>query len=339
MIWADEADHVVNMVQPTLEAGVVDGPARLVAVVRARADEDAHRADDAALGGQRLDLVVGQVAGVAAYGAAVRVGANDRCVGDFEHVPEALVVRVRQVDDHAQTVQLPDHGLAKGREAALRSRLEPTVRTQVTAEPGHEHLSVAEPIEDAQHLQRIADQLHAVAVEHHPHLAVTMRADDVFRSGHEDQVVDRVDLAHEDLVQDERVDHAVAVGVLERVVVVRIWWISELAPVLGPLALSTELAGDIERKLVFVREVARLRGAVEHALTEDVQPPFLDRGEVEPPCAWLDPDLFAGLGKPPGLLAYAASPEGSEAPEEAGRVHVDNQGFPGQCNRFVSDAR
>ena len=97
------------------ECGLLGDPGLAVGLVDEGGVEVDH--DDAAVGGDGAELVVGEVAGGFGEGAGGGVRGEDGGAGDGEDVGEGLVGDVGEIDHHAEAVHLGDDLAAEGGEA------------------------------------------------------------------------------------------------------------------------------------------------------------------------------------------------------------------------------
>ena len=112
-------------------ANIFARPARLLAgdaVLLAQESDREIDHDDAAVPRQRAQHVVGHVARMVRERAAGRVRGDDRRPRDLEGVVERLVGDVRDIDHHAEPIQLADHVPAERRQAVVSSAYRPRSR-------------------------------------------------------------------------------------------------------------------------------------------------------------------------------------------------------------------
>ncbi len=148
-------------------------------------EEDAH---DAALCGERLDLLVAEVAAgrvivkVLDERAAARVRADHRRRGGVERVVERLLGRVRDVDEDAERVHLA-HGLAAECGQARARILPVALRDFVAPHPRQPDRADAQLVEDVQKVEVALERFRALDREDQRDLALAMGAHDVIGRG------------------------------------------------------------------------------------------------------------------------------------------------------------
>ena len=101
---ADSVDHVLDVVEDAITRG------KHLPCQKERPEDDA---DDASCGGDGVDLLVSDISRMIVEGAASRVRAEDRLLGDGAGVEHARRVHVRQIDAHVVAFELDDELLTK----------------------------------------------------------------------------------------------------------------------------------------------------------------------------------------------------------------------------------
>ncbi len=144
-------------------------------------------------GGERLDHIVGHVAGVVGDGGA-GVRGDDGGGGCFERVPEGLVGGVGDIDHHAEAVHLADDIFAEGSEAVVVCDLGIVevalgVGPVVGVEVGEGHVADAEGVVVAEEAEGVLDGVAAFDAHEGGDLVLVVGADDVVGGGGEDEVV------------------------------------------------------------------------------------------------------------------------------------------------------
>jgi len=117
--------------------------------------------DEAALFGDRLDLIVRQIARVVQHAAGVGVAHDQRRFGRFQRLEKSLAVHVREIDHHSEAVHLLDDFDAEAREPSLGAVFPHAVAQLVAEVPGELHRAQAEAIE-------ISELVDAAAKRHAP---------------------------------------------------------------------------------------------------------------------------------------------------------------------------
>ena len=110
VIGSDQVDHVVDVVQQHLQAGLFS----------CRAQGSGTGADDSTSGGDGADLFVAQIALGIPQRTGISMGGADGPAGDFQRLPEAVFNHVGEVDQHAEPVHLAQYFRTHGSEAAGR---------------------------------------------------------------------------------------------------------------------------------------------------------------------------------------------------------------------------
>ena len=182
----DMSNHVVN---------------RRRAVGAQEAGEEVH-AHHAAAGGQGADLVVGQVARVGTEGAAVGMGGHNGLARDGQHVVEAGVREVADVDHHAEPVHLPHHLFAQLGEAAAAAGVPGAVRQVVTLVPRQADQANPQPVQEAQDAQPPLQGLSPFDADDRGHPAGFQRSIQFLHGGHHGDAAGVLrHLPQEDIVQ------------------------------------------------------------------------------------------------------------------------------------------
>ncbi len=144
------------------------GFARLqVPVTDALGDEarDERHHAQAAVVPQALEHVVGHVAGVVAQGAGRGVGEHRRRLRDVEGVAHRVCRDVREVDEHAQPVHLPDHLVPERGQAAELGLVGGRVRPRHVVVVGQREVADAEGVEHPQRPERGVDAVPALGAQ------------------------------------------------------------------------------------------------------------------------------------------------------------------------------
>jgi hypothetical protein len=118
--------------------------------------------DDAPVGGERAQHVVGNVADVIGHAASARVGKNHGRARHAEHIAHRVRADVRDVDEHAEAVHLPDQFLADLGQAVVLGPIRGGVGPLDVVPVGQRHVAAAELVEDAQRRRGLLDHVAAL---------------------------------------------------------------------------------------------------------------------------------------------------------------------------------
>lgn len=167
MSWTDKVDEIVDMVGELLG-------------IRTPVTEEevkAHDADDAARAGAGLDLVVGDVAPVAAKRLGVGMGEDHRFIAVIHGLHAGAVASVGHVHEHAEAVHLVDDLAAEGRQASVG--VVAAAAGEIVAIVGEQHLANAQTVIELHHLDPAVQCVHALQVEGYRELALGLGPADV----------------------------------------------------------------------------------------------------------------------------------------------------------------
>jgi hypothetical protein len=148
--------------------------------------------DDAALGRERLDHDVAHVADVAGDRAGRRVRGNHWRLTDLERVLECLVGHVRDIDEHAKPVHLPDHLPPELREAVVPGRLAGRVRPVGMVEVREGHVTDAQLREHPKDRQAVVDHVATLDADERGNSSLLMGTTDLVGFRAEDDLVRQV---------------------------------------------------------------------------------------------------------------------------------------------------
>jgi hypothetical protein len=197
----------VGVPQAGLDHGGADALLPLDQLRRHERRHERHHAH-AAVVGQAPKHVVRHVAGVVGDGPARRVAEDHRRLRAVEGVTHRGRRDVREVDEHADPVHLGDDLATEVAQPADRWLVGRRVGPRHVVVVGERHVADAEPVQRAQHAERLVDRMAALSAEQGRDPAVREGRASLFR-GRGDSQLRRISLGegvHELGLLDDRRD-------------------------------------------------------------------------------------------------------------------------------------